>query len=226
MKILLVDDDVLVTSGIEIIIKAKAADLGIDLEIVGIASNGSEAVTLYEETKADIILMDIRMPIMTGIEAGKEILRLDAEAKIIYLTTFLEDAYIIDALKIGAKGYLLKTNYESLIPAIDAVMREQRVFGDEIVAKIPSYLNQESQHQGEQDHLTEKMGNPLLADLTDKDQTLIYWVAQGLNNKELAQEMHFSEGTIRNYLSEIMDKLGVRDRTQLAIFYFKHIEGR
>lgn len=226
MKILLADDDVLVTSGIEIILKAKAADLGIDLEIVGIASNGSEAVTLYAETRADIILMDIRMPIMTGIEAGKEILKLDPEAKIIYLTTFLEDAYIIDALKIGAKGYLLKTDYESLIPAIDAVIRGQRVFGDEIVAKIPSYLNQESNHQGEPAHPTEKMMHPLLADLTDKDQTLIYWVAQGLNNKELAQEMHFSEGTIRNYLSEIMDKLGVRDRTQLAIFYFKHIEGR
>lgn len=216
MKILLVDDDLLVTSGIEIILKVKAADLDVPLAIVGIAADGQEAVALYKETAPDIVLMDIRMPVMSGIEAGKEILDQDPQARIIYLTTFLEDDYIIDALKIGAKGYLLKTDYESLIPAIDAVIRGQRVFGDEIVAKIPGYLA-----QGQ----TAKSVDPLLADLTEKEKTLIYLVAQGLNNKEIAKEMHFSEGTIRNYLSEILDKLDVRDRTQLAIYYFKNMEG-
>lgn len=216
MKILLVDDDLLVTSGIEIILKAKAADLDLQLTIVGIAADGQEAVALYEETAPDIVLMDIRMPVMSGIEAGMQILSQDPKARIIYLTTFLEDDYIIDALKIGAKGYLLKTDYESLIPAIGAVIRGHRVFGDEIVAKIPGYLA-----QGQ----TAKRVDPLLADLTEKEKTLIYWVAQGLNNREIAQEMHFSEGTIRNYLSEILDKLDVRDRTQLAIYYFKNMDG-
>lgn len=216
MKILLVDDDLLVTSGIEIILKGKAADLGYDLDIVGIASHGEEAVDLYQQFHPDIVLMDIRMPVMTGIEAGKEILAKDPDARIIYLTTFLQDEYIIDALKYGAKGYLLKTDYESLISAIEAVMKGQRVFGDEIVAKIPSYLEQDK---------TVKKANPLVAQLSEKERDLIYWVAQGLNNKEIAQEMHFSEGTIRNYLSEILDKLAIRDRTQLAIYYFKNIEG-
>lgn len=216
MKILLVDDDLLVTSGIEIILKGKAADLGYDLDIVGIASYGEGAVDLYQQFHPDIVLMDIRMPVMTGIEAGKEILAKDPDARIIYLTTFLQDEYIIDALKYGAKGYLLKTDYESLIPAIEAVMKGQRVFGDEIVAKIPSYLEQDK---------TVKKANPLVAQLSEKERDLIYWVAQGLNNKEIAQEMHFSEGTIRNYLSEILDKLAIRDRTQLAIYYFKNIEG-
>jgi DNA-binding NarL/FixJ family response regulator len=216
MKILLVDDDLLVTSGIEIILKGKAADLGYDLDIVGIASHGEEAVDLYQQFHPDIVLMDIRMPVMTGIEAGKEILAKDPDARIIYLTTFLQDEYIIDALKYGAKGYLLKTDYESLVPAIEAVMKGQRVFGDEIVAKIPSYLEQDK---------TVKKANPLVAQLSEKERDLIYWVAQGLNNKEIAQEMHFSEGTIRNYLSEILDKLAIRDRTQLAIYYFKNIEG-
>lgn len=216
MKILLVDDDLLVTSGIEIILKGKAADLGYDLDIVGIASYGEEAVDLYQQFHPDIVLMDIRMPVMTGIEAGKEILAKDPDARIIYLTTFLQDEYIIDALKYGAKGYLLKTDYESLISAIEAVMKGQRVFGDEIVAKIPSYLEQDK---------TVKKANPLVAQLSEKERDLIYWVAQGLNNKEIAQEMHFSEGTIRNYLSEILDKLAIRDRTQLAIYYFKNIEG-
>lgn len=216
MKILLVDDDLLVTSGIEIILKGKAADLGYDLDIVGIASHGEEAVDLYQQFHPDIVLMDIRMPVMTGIEAGKEILAKDPDARIIYLTTFLQDEYIIDALKYGAKGYLLKTDYESLIPAIEAVLKGQRVFGDEIVAKIPSYLEQDK---------TVKKANPLVAQLSEKERDLIYWVAQGLNNKEIAQEMHFSEGTIRNYLSEILDKLAIRNRTQLAIYYFKNIEG-
>lgn len=216
MKILLVDDDVLVTSGIKIILQGKAVDLDFDLDIIGIASNGQEAVDMYRKFHPEIVLMDIRMPVKTGIEAGKEILEIDSDARIIYLTTFLQDEYIIDALKNGAKGYLLKTDYESLIPAIEAVMNGQRVFGDEIVAKIPGFLEQEKEKKKE---------NPLVAQLSKKEHELIYWVAQGLNNKEIAQEMHFSEGTIRNYLSEILDKLEIRDRTQLAIYYFKNIEG-
>lgn len=216
MKILLVDDDVLVTSGIKIILQGKAADLDFDLDIVGIASDGQEAVDMYRKFHPDIVLMDIRMPVKTGIEAGKKIVEMDSDARIIYLTTFLQDEYIIDALKNGAKGYLLKTDYESLIPAIEAVMSGQRVFGDEIVAKIPGFLEQEK---------AVKKENPLIAQLSKKEHELIYWVAQGLNNKEIAQEMHFSEGTIRNYLSEILDKLEIRDRTQLAIYYFKNIEG-
>lgn len=216
MKVLLVDDDSLVTSGIEIILKAKSQSQETSVSIVAIGSNGEEAIQLYDQFKPDIVLMDIRMPVLSGIEAGKAIMEQDPDARIIYLTTFLEDEYIIDALKYGAKGYLLKTDFESLVPAMNAVMRGQRVFGDEIVAKIPGYLEQDK---------IEKRADPLIAELSEKDHELIYWVAQGLNNKEIAEKMHFSEGTIRNYLSEILDKLSIRDRTQLAIYYFKNIEG-
>lgn len=215
MNILLVDDDSLVTSGIEIILKAKAQNADMDMTIVGIGQNGEEAVDLFRTHEPDVLLMDIRMPVLSGIEAGKRIMADYPEVKIIYLTTFLEDDYIIDALKLGAKGYLLKTDFESLIPAINAVMRGQRVFGDEIVAKIPGFIEQE---------VAPVEANPLNDQLTEKDLELIHWVAQGLNNKEIADEMHFSEGTIRNYLSEVLNKLEIRNRTQLAIYYFKHID--
>lgn len=215
MNILLVDDDSLVTSGIEIILKAKAQTADMDMTIVGIGQNGEEAVDLFRTHEPDVLLMDIRMPVLSGIEAGKRIMADYPEVKIIYLTTFLEDDYIIDALKLGAKGYLLKTDFESLIPAINAVMRGQRVFGDEIVAKIPGFIEQE---------VAPVEANPLNDQLTEKDIELIHWVAQGLNNKEIADEMHFSEGTIRNYLSEVLNKLEIRNRTQLAIYYFKHID--
>ncbi|RPA58448.1 DNA-binding response regulator [Aerococcus agrisoli] len=219
MKVLLVDDDALVTSGIAIILKAKAKHLGLVIEIVGIGRDGREAIQLYETHEPDVVLMDIRMPHMLGIEAGKIIQAKYPDARIIYLTTFLEDEYIIEALRSGAKGYLLKTDYESLLPAIEAVEQGHRVFGNEIIEKIPAYLDMMGQTS-----IEASKREPIDPRLSERDHELIYWVAQGLNNKEIANMMHFSEGTIRNYLSDILVKLGVRDRTQLAIYYFKHVD--
>lgn len=209
MKILLVDDDALVTNGIRTIVEMATKHATVPFRVCATGKNGSEAIRLYQEHDPDILLLDIRMPEMDGIVAGKEIIRLYPDARIIYLTTFLEDEYIIEALKLGAKGYLLKSDYESLIPAIEAVVKGQRVFGDEIVAKIPRFINQEENVQTK------------LNTLSDKESELVYWIAEGLNNKEIAEKMHFSEGTIRNYLSIILDKLQLRDRTQLAIYYYK-----
>lgn len=210
MKVLVIDDDALVTSGIRTIIEMGTKDFPESYKVCAVGDNGREALKLYAAHKPDIVLMDIRMPKMDGIAAGQQLMTDYPEAKLIFLTTFLEDEYIVEALKLGAKGYLMKTDFDSLIPAIEAVNSGQRVFGDEIVAKIPSYLSLEQQKKS------------TLAHLTEKENELIYWVAKGLNNKEIAKQMHFSEGTIRNYLSLILDKLELRDRTQLAIYYFKH----
>lgn len=138
-------------------------------------------------------------------------------AQIIYLTTFLEDDYIVDALKYGAKGYLLKTDFKSLIPAIHAVRQGQRVFGDQIIEKIPHLMNNTISS-------SESQTIPNHPQLAEKEQQIIYQVAQGLNTKEIAEVLHFSEGTIRNYLSVILEKLQLRDRTQLAIYYYKHMQ--
>lgn len=214
MNILIVDDDALVTSGIRTIVEMATKNFPEPYRVCATGMNGLEAVALYKKHHPDIVLLDIRMPEMDGITAGKEILSHDPQAKLIYLTTFLEDDYIVDALKLGAKGYLMKTNFEVIIQAIQSVAAGQRVFGDEIVAKIPGYLNAASSAPS-------SPGNGM--NLSEKELELISWVAEGLNNKEIAAQMHFSEGTIRNYLSVILEKLHLRDRTQLAIYYYKHL---
>lgn len=208
MKLLIIDDDPLVTNGIKAIIEGESKKRSQDVQVCGLGQNGHEAVRLYKEHAPDIVLMDIRMPEMDGIEAGKAILQRDKKAKIIFLTTFLEDEYIIEALKIGAKGYILKTNFQSIYPALAAVMSGQNIFGDEIIERIPGYF--------------QKSDAALIPDLTDKENEIVYWIAQGLNNRELAEKLHFSEGTVRNYISIILEKLSLRNRTEIAIFYYKH----
>lgn len=208
MKILIIDDDNLVSQGIKIILEGEAKKRKDDIIICATGSSGKEAIELYDIHKPDLVLMDIRMPEMTGIEAGRIILERDEQAKIIFLTTFLEDDYIIDALKIGAKGYIIKTDFASIYPALEAVLKGQRIFGDQIIERLPHALGKVSQRKD-------------LTGLSEKENQLIYWVAQGLSNQEIAVQMHFSEGTIKNYISILLEKLNLRNRTELAVYYYK-----
>lgn len=204
MKIVIVDDDKLVAQSLKIILSASG------IEVLALGENAADAVRLYGEYKPDIMLMDIRMGQVTGLDAAKEIIAADSAAKVLFLTTFADDEYIISALKIGAKGYILKQSYESIVPALMAVEKGQTVFGEEIVTKLPDILSAK-----------EKQG---FADfgLTEKETEIITEVAGGLSNKEIAAKLFLSEGTVRNYISVILEKLALRDRTQLAIFYYKH----
>ena len=205
MRVLVVDDDVFVSASLKTILEADGS-----VEVVSVGNNGKEAVELYEQYKPDVLLMDIRMEYMDGLEAGKLILQKHKDAKILYLTTFLDDEYIVQALTIGAKGYILKQDFKGILPAIQAVEGGQNVFGGEIVTKIPNLM---------QNHPAvsfEAYG------ITEKEYELITYVAQGLSNREIAEKMYLSEGTIRNYLSTILEKLELRDQTQLAIFYYRH----
>jgi DNA-binding NarL/FixJ family response regulator len=204
MRIVVVDDDRLVTSSLKTIIETDPA-----IQVEGIGNNGLEAIDLFEQLQPDILLIDIRMDEMNGIDAARVILERHAEAKILFLTTFSDDAYIIQALKIGAKGYLLKQNFESIIPSLKTVYAGQRVFGDEIITKIPSLLNDASS-----DCLSD-------LELSDKELLIMTHVAEGLSNKEIADIICLGEGTVRNYISIILDKLNLRDRTQLAVLYYK-----
>lgn len=205
MKVLIIDDDKLVSLSLKTILEADGR-----VDVVGIGNSGSDAITLYEENQPEILLMDIRMEGMSGLEAGKIILEKYPEAKILFLTTFSDDEYIVKALHIGAKGYLLKQNFESIIPALLAVDNGQTVFGDEITGKLPTLLNQSTPSID-----LDKF------DITEKEMEIISQVAEGLNNKEIAEALFLSEGTVRNYLSTILEKLNLRDRTQLAIFYYR-----
>lgn len=207
MKVVVIDDDRLVAVSLKTILEASGR-----IEVSAIGADGTEAFSLYEREKPDVLLMDIRMKELNGIEAGKKILELFPEAKILYLTTFLDDEYIIQALNIGAKGYILKQDFESIVPAMDAVMMGQSVFGGEIIEKIPHLMQKKDAFDYDRYGITEKEANIIKA------------VAEGLNNKEIAEEFAFSEGTVRNYLSLILEKLELRDRTQLAVFYYKNIK--
>ncbi|MGX8833439.1 response regulator transcription factor [Amedibacillus sp. YH-ame6] len=207
MRVLIIDDDKLVCSSLKTIIEAKG------VEVVAVGYNGEEAITLYEQHRPDVLMMDIRMEVMNGVDASERILQKHADAKILFLTTFNDDEYIIRALKMGVKGYILKQNFDSILPALEAVHMGQNVFNTEIIAKIPDMLHTK--------------GNASLEiDLNDREKQFISLVANGLNNKEIAQTLFLSEGTVRNFLSTLLDKLELRDRTQLAIFYYQQIEGR
>lgn len=204
MNIILIDDDKLVCSALKTILESDP-----EFHVPVMGHDGAEAVELYKEYRPDLLLMDIRMAGMTGIDAGEAILKQFPDARILYLTTFADNEYIIRALKIGAKGYLLKQNFESIIPSIKAVASGQRVFGDEIVSKLPNMS-----------------WSPSVSlegyDLTEREIEIIRNVAEGLSNKEIASLLFLSEGTVRNYISTVLEKLELRDRTQLAIFYYKH----
>ena len=207
MRVLVIDDDKLVVTSLKTILEADA-----EIQVVGTGTSGQEAVELYQQTKPEILLMDIRMEGMTGIEAAEIILAADPEAKILFLTTFSDDEYIASALRLGAKGYLLKQNYESIIPSLKAVQMGLRVFGDQIMTKMPVSLD------------TGKAGTAEY-DLNERELAIITHVANGLSNKEIARALYLSEGTVRNYISAILEKLQLRDRTQLAIFYYKNLKG-
>jgi DNA-binding NarL/FixJ family response regulator len=204
MRILIVDDDRLVSLSLKTIIEAEPG-----LEVAGTGCNGEEAVALYESLKPDILLMDIRMEPMTGLEAAEAVLKRHPDARILFLTTFADDEYIVRALKIGAKGYILKQNFESIAPSLRAVHAGQSVFGEDIVAKIPSLMKGNGR------------GDWASLGITEKEGEIIALIAEGLSNREIAARLYLSEGTVRNSISVILEKLGLKGRTQLAVFYYK-----
>lgn len=206
MKIIIVDDDQLVSLSLKTILEATKA-----FEVIAMGGNGKDAIRLYREQQPDVLLMDIRMEEMNGLEAAATIVQEFPDAKILLLTTFSDDEYIVKAIRLGAKGYILKQDFESIAPAITAVYNGQAVFGNEVMNKIPSLMQQESNINYE------------TFDLNEKDYDIIHLVADGLNNKEIAEKLFLSEGTVRNYISNILEKLELRDRTQLACFYYKQL---
>lgn len=206
MRILIVDDDKLVSASLKTILESDS-----EIKVVGTGNSGQEAVALYRKLEPDVLLIDIRMDCMTGIEAAEKIIESKKDAKILFLTTFSDNEYIAKAFQIGAKGYILKQNFESIVPSVKAVYMGQRVFGDEIVTKLPVFKSNRSK--------SSLNG----FNLSDKEIEIVTQVANGLSNKEISETLFLSEGTVRNYISVILEKLNLRDRTQLAIFYYKHV---
>lgn len=209
MKIVIVDDDNIVAMSLKTIIEAAG-----NISVAALGNSGSEAVALYEQYKPDVLLMDIRMDGMTGLEAGEIILRNDSDAKILYLTTFSDDEYIVKALKTGAKGYILKQDFQGIALALETIMNGQSVFGDSIISRLPELMQKSNTAEFDLSRY----------DISRKESDIIELVADGLSNREIASELYLSEGTVRNYLSTILEKLGLRDRTQLAVFYYNNLK--
>ncbi|GCF92888.1 DNA-binding response regulator [Enterococcus florum] len=209
IRVVIVDDDRLVTESLKTILEASE-----EITVTGTGHSASEAVSLFLQERPDVLLSDIRMGESTGIQAAKEILRQVPDAVILLLTTFSDDDYIREALELGVKGYLIKQNLSAIVPAIRAVSNGQSVFGTEIVGKLNEFIHQPSSS-------SEK---PKCIELSEREEAILLAVANGKNNKEIAQSLFLSEGTVRNYISQLLDKCQVRDRTQLAIFYYQEYQ--
>lgn len=203
-NLIIADDDKLVCQALNLIVNSSD-----NINVIATGNNGHDAINLYKIHKPDVILMDIRMGEFTGLDAAEEILKSDKNAKILFLTTFADEEYIARALRLGAKGYLLKQNFDSIVPSIIAVMNGQRVFGDEIISKLPDIYSSSAPDFS-------------CYGLTERETEVVTKIADGLSNKEISDILFLSEGTIRNYISVILEKLNLRDRTQIAIFYYKN----
>ena len=202
MRLILIDDDVLAAAALTTILEAQGS-----IQVCATGTDGSDALELYKTHRPDVLLMDIRMQEVSGLDAAKEILSEYPEARILLLTTFSDDEYIVKALKYGVKGYLLKQDYTSILPALKAVCTGQTVFGTEIISLIPGLFKEEKRVDWKE------------YEISEKELKVISLVAEGYSNKEIAERLFLSKGTVRNYISNILDKTGLRDRTQLAVHY-------
>lgn len=207
IKVLLVDDQGLIRQGLRALLELEP-----DLEIVGEAENGEQAINLVAKFQPDVVLLDIRMPIMDGVAATREIQKRFAKTKILVLTTFDDDEYVSAALQNGAMGYLLKdTPSEELAVAIRAVYKGYTQLGPGIVKKLLTQFS----------HVALTQSPPVpssLAELTPREKEVLQLIATGASNREIAQQLYISEGTVKNHVTNILNRLNLRDRTQAAIW--------
>lgn len=213
IKVLLVDDQGIIREGLSLIL-----GLYDDIEIVGQASNGLEAIEFLESQSADVVLMDIRMPVMNGVEAVKEIKKRGINTKVLILTTFNEDEYVFDAMKYGANGYLLKdVKGERLYEVIKSINAGNIILQDEITHKVVNAFRSMSSSK-EEEPKEKKVIEGEFESLTEREVEIANLIMEGLNNKEIAERLYLSIGTVKNYTSKILSKLGLRDRTQIAVY--------
>jgi len=214
IRVTVVDDDPFVCRSPQTILNAQE-----DIEVVATGQSGPAAERLYEQDAPDILLMDIQMPEGDGLGAAEHILAAHADARIVFLTTFSDDEYIVRALRLGAKGYLIKQDVADIAPALRSVVAGQSVLGGQVIDRMDSLMADEAGAS----HPDVRTDAPFHASgLTEREDQIVTLIAQGLDNREIAGRIFIGEGTVRNHISAILQKLNLKNRTQIAVYYYRH----
>lgn len=205
IRLLICDDQAIVCEGLRAILEPIA-----QIEVVGVAHNGVEALELTRTTQPDLVLMDLKMPRLNGIQATKTLRTQFPTVRVLVLTTYDDDDWVLDALRAGAAGYVLKdTPQEDLIKAIQATMQGWNPIDPQVAGKLLKHMAQQP--------TPTLPDSDLLNQLSEREQTVLRLLATGLSNADIAQTLFLSDGTVKNYVSTIFSKLNVTDRTQAAI---------
>jgi DNA-binding NarL/FixJ family response regulator len=207
IRVLLVDDQALFREGLETLLSVHQ-----DIQVVGQASNGHEAVEVAARVRPDVVLMDVRMPILDGVGGTRRLKKALPQCRVIVLTTFDDDEYVFDALRAGAVGYLLKdVDSTQLVEAIRATGRGESILQPSVAAKVITEFTRVSSM------VPAAQMERLIEPLSERESEILALIATGASNKEIADQLFIAEGTVKNHVTHILGKLGVRDRTQAAL---------
>lgn len=207
IRVLVCDDQAVVREGLELILNADAG-----IEVVGLAADGQQAIEQAASKKPDVVLMDLKMPVMNGIQATEWICRELLKTRVLVLTTFGEDEWVFDAIRAGAAGYLLKgTPRQEIIAAVKGTFGGKSYIDPEVGGQLLQEISRGP-----------KAATTFDADLSPRELEILKLIAKGLSNAEISKQLHITQGTVRNYVSSMLDKLDVKDRTQAALIAVRH----
>ena len=205
IRVLICDDQTVVREGLAAILSTDD-----EIEVVGLACNGEEALALAATDRPDVVLMDLNMPVMNGVQATQRLRRSYPDVRVLVLTTYADEAWVIDAIRAGAAGYLLKdTRRDDLVAALKGTAEGKSFLDPTVAGKLMRQMVAEPAER--------PVDTGQVEPLTERELEVLRLLAQGYSNPEIAQQLHLAAGTVRNYVSTILQKLGVGDRTQAAV---------